>query len=78
MYVPLFCCFLLEVYIDFTFPRSSNWTSPLYGTPRSTQKCTVARHISSTSAAIQFHHLPNDGPLPLYDEMKLWYSSIMF
>jgi hypothetical protein len=71
--VYLFCCYLLDVYTAPLPSKSSNRISPLYGTHQSTCECTVPCPISCTSAAFQFHSLPNDISLPLYDEMKLGY-----
>jgi hypothetical protein len=72
MYVPFFVVICL-MYIQASSPMPWNWISPLYGTSWSTQKCRVPRHICRTSAAFQFHHLPNNVSLPLYGEMKRQY-----
>jgi hypothetical protein len=73
-----FCCYLLDVYIGSPlhphYPTESHLCEVLLEAPKNAQ----SHVISCTSAAFQFHYLPNDVSLPLYDEVKLRYSNSLW
>jgi hypothetical protein len=68
------------IYIGFPQPTlpSCNWIAPMHDSPWNTRECGVSLHISCNSTVFQFHHLPHDIALSLYDEMKLRFSNSLW